>query len=138
MTPEQVARLQKLVSALAHHCLDRMLRRDAETDQQITGRAVDDDTGFQMIVIFAPNQPCRVDPFPLADVTRYEPTGLAAMSEADQAVYEATPRRDQRPASMLAISRRAGYSYCHVRASVRRLIDAGLLVRVTGGIRRAN
>ncbi len=51
---------------------------------------------------------------------------------------EAAPPPDQRPVTMKRLAALAGYSYSqHFRESVHALVDAGLMVRLRTGFRRA-
>lgn len=59
MTPEQV---QKAVSALAHSCLAKMLKREAHTDREVCAKATDQNGGLQVVVFFDRHVPMTADP----------------------------------------------------------------------------
>lgn len=59
------------------------------------------------------------------------------LREVEQAALRAAPGPTERPATVRALARRAGYRDTgHWREAVRQLVDRGLLVRVRGGVRR--
>lgn len=106
-----------------------------------------DNPAVRVVLVYADGSRSVVPADPLApatDIQQDAPASppvqrpsLDAYSESTLAAYEAAPPADQRPISMRALARRAGYSYATTRESTRRLIDAGWLARITGGIRRA-
>lgn len=61
------------------------------------------------------------------------------LTDAQRAALAAAPGPSDRPVTLKELARRAGYSAKsnHFRELVNSLVDAGLLVRVRGGVRRS-
>lgn len=63
---------------------------------------------------------------------------LPPLREVEQAAYDASPMPDKMPVSVKKLATKAGYCCnTYFRDAVRRLIDLGLIVRCTGGVKRA-
>ncbi len=60
------------------------------------------------------------------------------LKEIEKCILEAAPRADAEPMTMVKLARIAGYACTsHFRGHVARLVDVGLLIRLTGGVRKA-
>jgi hypothetical protein len=60
------------------------------------------------------------------------------LAPVKSSILEAAPGPQQCPLGLRALAKRAGYAYSsYFRAAVSELVDAGLLVRITGGVRKA-
>ncbi len=116
----------------------------APPDKRVTSQYVDDQTGWQVVVTFARWEgPPRVWLNP--GVTLGEPApansppARSPLRDIEATTLEAAPLADAKPVSVRQLARRAGYRDSgHFREAVAQLIDRGLLVRVRGGVRRAN
>lgn len=148
MHPDQAAKLQSLLRRLAHEGVARVIRTSLkhgiDPDEKLVAKVIDEDAGLQLVIFLAPwDGPPRLILNPgvtLEDLLNpIKPPLPFPLRDVEDAAMKAAPGPTERPVSIRALARRAGYSDTgHWREAVNQLVDRGLLVRVRGGVRRAN
>jgi hypothetical protein len=137
LTPLQIA------SAHAHQALAELIRLGATVLGENVGTARDAEAGLQVVVFVTSFEPLMVPgglPMPRHPLPQSQPAARSrtVLRGIDQCALDAAPKPGAEPATIKTLARLAGYAYgSHFREAVRRLIDLGELVRVTGGVRRA-
>jgi CMP-2-keto-3-deoxyoctulosonic acid synthetase len=127
MTPEQV---QKAVSALAHSCLAKMLKREAHTDREVCAKATDHNGGLQIVVFFDRHVPMTADPLHHgpAGSDRYECCLTPTQKKIVQTCQPDTPLT----AKQIARKVRCPYS-SYLRGLLSRLVQLRYLSKTPAG-----
>lgn len=127
------------VACAAHRTLAYALADGLTLTGRHVAKAIDRKAGIQAVVILTAWAPPRLhlnggrgqrfapanSPTPLRDVEAF--------------TLEAAPAHDARPVSVRQLARLAGYKDTgHFREAVNQLLERGLLVRIRGGVRKAN
>ncbi len=145
MTPNALA------AAAAHQIAAELVRLDlAPPDREIIGVAIVEHAGLRVVVsltkwdgparlflapgVDAGEFPGAIPAPPSADQRQSAPLS-AKLRDVEQAAYEAT---GETPVTAKRLATLAGYcNNSYFRDAVRRLVDMGLIVRCTGGVKRA-
>jgi hypothetical protein len=127
---------EQIASIYAHHVVAELIRYGVRPLSQTTASA--SHAGVQVTVIVGPFAPSAVAP---SDPPPVLPTTGLPMKRRDveAAILESCPGPNKSPISVKALARRADYSYTpFFRAAVNKLAEEGAIVRVRGGVRRAD
>jgi hypothetical protein len=140
MSSEPIQHAKALAARLAHRALAKLLKHHPALDRPVVGKATDDDSGLQAVLLLAPwdGTPQLNVAAALPGSPPGSPTPAAIpLRGVEAAALRAAPGPPDRPVSVRALARMANYRDTgHWREAVRQLVERGLLVRVRGGVRR--
>lgn len=108
-------------------------------DRAVTRSATIELAGVKVVVTVVSAEPMRLQLTPDGQARLGAIAApVLVLKEIERCIMEAAPRADAEPFTMTKLARIAGYSpNGYFRGHVASLVDRGLLIRITGGVRKA-
>jgi hypothetical protein len=139
-------RARRHLVSLAHRALAELVDALVTADARpVSATAACRRSGVRVVVrlmrydgpAYEPAAACAQAISPIAHVI--PPAVGVPLRDVEATTFEAAPAHDARPVSVRQLARLAGYRDSgHFREAVNQLLERGLLVRIRGGVRRAN